>query len=182
MAMRASALTLAIVAACGGPAAPAAPSNVAGADPLQAVNWMDREYKLFGKSFKFTSGKYADSETVLRIVEPTYLDVTGDGAADALLPLQIDEAETAREQGNPRFHSFLVLTSADRQIVQLGELPPMTCGPLRAELELGWLSITSTRRGTPGDMCGGPPTTMRYRWDGTWFVNEEGDEIERNLP
>jgi hypothetical protein len=143
---------------------------------------MDREYTLFGKSFTFKGGKYADSETVLRLVPPTYVDVTGDGAADALLPLQIDEAETAVERGNPRLHSFVVLTSANRQVVQLGELPPMTCGPLRAEVERGWLRITSTRQGTPGDMCGGPATTVRYRWVGTWFVTEEGEEIERNLP
>ncbi|MBZ0238400.1 MAG: hypothetical protein K8M05_39170, partial [Deltaproteobacteria bacterium] len=136
--MRALVLPLASLLACGGPAVVAAPS-------LARVSWMDRAYALFERSFTFQRGRYADSERVLTLAAPLYLDVTGDGAVDALVPLQIDEAETATEQGNPRFHTFLVHTVVDGAVVHLGELPLMTCGPLRAELEDGWLRITSTR-------------------------------------
>lgn len=186
-AMRALLSPLAFLLACGGPDAVVAspPSNVTAASPpspLFTVNWMDREYSLFERSFTFQRGRYADSERVLQVAPPLYLDVTADGATDALVPLQIDEAETAVEQGNPRFHSFLVHTVVDGAVVHLGELPPMTCGPLRADVEGAWLRITSTRRGRPDDMCGGPARSRRYRWSGTWFVNEDGDEVDRRLP
>jgi hypothetical protein len=162
-----------------------APNNVATSDPsseLARVDWLNRPYRIFEGSFGFSNGSYTDSERVLHVAPPVYLDVTGDGVIDALVPLQIDEAETAIERGNPRFHAFLVFSIVNANVVHLGELPMMTCGPLRAELDGDWLRITSTRRGQPDDMCGGTPESRRYRWNGTWFVDEEGVEAERKLP
>ena len=179
------------MAACGGPAATAvSPTNLGAANPpsqFAAVDWANREYKIFMATqsfatFAFKGGRYADSENVLQVASPVYLDVTGDGVDDALLPLQIDEAETALERGSPRFHSFLVFTIVNGEVVHLGELPMMTCGPLRAEVEGEWLRITSTRRGKPEDMCGGPERFERYRWHGTWFVNRDNDEVGGKAP
>lgn len=150
--------------------------------PLETVSWMDREYVLYERTFAFRGGKYADSQRELLVAPPIYLDVTGDGAVEALVPLQIDEAETAIEQGQPRFHSFIVHTVVDGAVVHLGELPVMTCGPLRAEVDGGWLRVTSTRSGGPDDMCGGREAERRYRWTGTWFVMGDGDEIETRIP
>lgn len=184
-AMRASVLLLATVVACGGPVATAvAPSNRGAGNltsQLVTVDWMNREYKLFEKSFAFKGGRYADTETVMQVSSPVYLDVTGDGVKDTLLPLQVAEAETALERGNPRFHSFLVFTIVNGEVVHLGELPMMTCGPLRAEVEGEWLRITSTRQGNVEDMCGGREHSKRYRWHETWFVNEDSDEVEKKL-
>jgi hypothetical protein len=183
--MRVLIVPLVALVSCGGRSPMAAPpSNTTAAHPpslLATVNWMDREYSLFERSFAFHGGRYADSELVLQIAPPLYLDVTGDGAVEALLPLQIDEAETAVEQGNPRFHSFIVHTVEHGAVVQLGELPMMTCGPLRIDVAGAWLRVTSTRRGRPDDMCGRLEHTRRYRWNGTWFVNDDGDEVERRL-
>jgi hypothetical protein len=181
--MRILTLTIVPLVACGTSAVPRSDVRSKPSAKLVEVDWMNRDYKPLAfegrfPTFTFKNGRYADTEIELQLEAPTYLDVNGDGARDALLPLQLDEAETASEQGNPRFHTFLVFTMVNGELVHLGDLPIETCGPLRATLDGEWLVVRTTRRGSPEDMCGVPERVSRYRWNGSWFVKQDGDELD----
>lgn len=129
---------------------------------------------------QFTDGRYTDAEIVLRLGNPIQLNVDHDGDTEVLLPLHRTEAETATERGNPALHTFLLFTSSTAAPIHLGELPPQTCGPLRASMDGDWLVVASTRHNDPEHMCGGTPAAQRYRWDwdGAWFVDSEGEPVE----
>lgn len=180
--MRRSRLLLVALVACGGPDRAAPRNHVSVSPPAMArfarEPWLDRTYTLWNRTARFQGGQHLtpDGERVLRVAPPVYLDVIGDRTPEALVPAQIEEAETATEVGDPVFMTFIVLGVVDDRVVQLGVLADEICGPLRVAAEGDAIVVRSTVTGVPEDMCG-VEREKRYYRSPRWFVNREGDEV-----